>query len=209
MLSQKSGRRPTSSAVTRSAMVSVMLLGTAALAGCTTTEGTNAFSDIGTFEREVMTETMMGMGVIDRTEKPETENRRGPLVLPKNANALPSPQQSGESKVALLPEDSGTVRLDASGLSEEDVRRLRNARVVDATTLSGRPLTPEEQRKLTARMTAAQLQAGQRPLYLPPVEYFTTVKGKDMVCLASSGELVPLDDAACPPAIRNALAQGQ
>lgn len=209
MFSQKSGRRPASSAVTRSAMVSVILLGTAVLAGCTTTEGTNAFSDIGTFEREVMTETLMGVGMIDRTEKPETENRRGPLVLPKDGATLPSPEQQRSNTASLLPEDSGTVRLDTRGLSEEDVRRLRNARVVDTNTLSGRPLTPEEQRKLTARMTAAQLKAGPRPLYLPPEKYFTTVQGKDMVCLAANGELVPLDDAACPPAIRRALAQSR
>ena len=49
----------------------------------------------------------------------------------------------------------GEVRLDTPGHSEADIRRLRNARVVDLRTLDGRPLTDEEARKLTARMTAA------------------------------------------------------
>src|SRR5690606_22189402 len=89
--------------------------------------------------------------------------------------------------------------------SEDDLKRLRNARVVDLRTLSGRPLTDAEARQLTARMTAAQLKSGPRPLYLPPDEYFTTVGGKDTICLAKNGELVPLDDAACPEEIRKAL----
>jgi hypothetical protein len=107
--------------------------------------------------------------------------------------------------VALLPVDSGKVQIDSTGLTEEDIKRLRNARVVDLRTLSGRPLTDVEARQLTARMKAARLKSGPRPLYLPPEEYFTTVKGQDLVCLAKNGDLVPLTDASCPPEIRKAL----
>ena len=47
-------------------------------------------------------------------------------------------------------------------------------------------------------------------LYLPPEEYFTTVQGKDTVCLSQSGDVVPVTDKACPPEIRKALlAQAQ
>jgi hypothetical protein len=97
------------------------------------------------------------------------------------------------------------VQIDTAGLSDEDLKRLRNARVVDLRTLSGRPLTDAEAKQLTARMTAAQLKSGPRPLYLPPDEYFTVVGGKDTVCLAKNGDLVPLNDESCPPEIRKAL----
>ena len=46
---------------------------------------------------------------------------------------------------------------------------------------------------------------GPRPLYLPPEEYFTTVKGQDTVCLAANGEIVPVTDKACPAEVRKAL----
>jgi hypothetical protein len=59
-------------------------------------------------------------------------------------------------------------------------------------------------------MTAAKLKGGPRPLYLPPEEYFTTVQGKDTVCLAADGAIVPINDKACPPEVRKALlAQAQ
>ncbi len=208
MLSGLTGRRPVLRAVTRGGMLPLGLILGLGLSACTTTEGTNAFADIGTFEREVMTETMKGMGMMDREKKPETENRRGPLVMPKATAALPNPDvKRTDSIVAALPEDSSRVQIDATNLSDEDIKRLRNARVVDPRTLSGRPLTEAETRQLTARMTAAKLKSGPRPLYLPPDDYFfTTVKGKDTVCLAANGELVPLDDKACPPEIRKALA---
>lgn len=102
---------------------------------------------------------------------------------------------------------SGNAQIDTRGLSQEDLSRLRNARVIDLHTLDGRPLTDEEAKKLTAKFKSAQLKGGPRPLYLPPEQYFTTVKGKDTVCLAANGELVPLDDKACPPEIRKALAK--
>ncbi len=49
-----------------SALLGATLLG---LAACTTVEGTNAFKDGNTFEREVMSETLRGLGVLEREEK--------------------------------------------------------------------------------------------------------------------------------------------
>lgn len=199
------GRRPAFAAVTRAGLLSAALLVGLGLSACTTVEGTNALTDPVTFEREVMTATAQGLGLVPRQAKEETNVRRAPLVLPKDTTALPLPT---EAQTAALPVDSDTVQIDASNLSAEDLRRLRNARVVDARTLGGRPLTEAETRALTARMSAAnmaQLTAGKRPLYLPPDEYFTTVAGKDTVCLATDGELVPLSDPKCPPEIRKAL----
>ena len=69
-----------------------------------------------------------------------------------------------------------------------------------------RPLTDVEAKQLTARMTAAQRKDNSaRPLYLPPDEYFTTVGGTDLICLAKSGDLVPLESKECPAEIRDAL----
>jgi hypothetical protein len=206
MLQVVSGRRPALKAVSRAGLLSLSLILSAGLAACTTTEGTNAFSDIGTFEREVMTETMKGMGMMDREGKDENIQPRGPLVLPKSATLPPPVEKSASSAAALLPVDSSNSQIDARNLTEADIKRLRNARVVDLRTLDGRPLTDAESRQLTARFSAAQLRGGPRPLYLPPEEYFTTVKGQDMVCLAANGELVPLSDKSCPPEIRKALA---
>ncbi len=205
MLSDLTGRRPSFKAVTRGGLLTVGLMLGLGLSACTTTEGTNALSDVGTFEREVLTETMKGMGIMDREEKPENAERRGPLVLPKSNASLPAPQEASKS-AELLPEDSNNVQIDTSNISEADLKRLRNAKVVDLRTLNGRPLTDVEAKQLTARMTAAKLKGGPRPLYLPPEEYYTTVKGQDLVCLAANGELVPLTDKSCPPDVRKALA---
>lgn len=173
------------------------------LSACTTVEGTNAFVDAGTFEREVMNETLKGLGVLDREEKTEIETARAPLVLPNQSDNLPTPTDRNSDA---LPEDSDTVQIDVTGISEEMLQRLRNARVVDLRSLSGRPLTEAETRQLTAKMTADRLQAGgPRPLYLPPDQYFTTVDNLDLICLAANGDLVPLEDPRCPPAIRAAL----
>jgi hypothetical protein len=202
MRSFSTGRRPALSAVTRTALISLGLLAGLSVSACTTTEGTNAMGDFGTFEREVMTSTLEGFGVIDRPEKEETNQRRAPLVLPKDGS-LPAPKEA--TQVAALPEDSDSVQIDTSSLTEEDLKRLRNARVVDLRTLSGRPLTEEETRQLTARMTAAQLKSGPRPLYLPPDEYFTTVDGQDTVCMTKAGELVPLNHKDCPYEIKDAI----
>lgn len=207
MLSDLTGRRPNFKAVTRGGLLTVGLVLGLGLSACTTTEGTNALTDVGTFEREVLTETMKGMGMMDREEKPENAERRGPLVLPKSSASLPQPQDAkGDKAASLIPEDSSRVQIDTSNISEADLKRLRNARVVDLRTLSGRPLTEVETKQLTARMTAAKLKGGPKPLYLPPDEYYTTVKGQDMVCLAANGELVPLTDKSCPPEVRKALA---
>lgn len=175
-----------------------------ALGACTTVEGTNAFTDFGTFEREVMTSTLQGVGVIPQEDKPELHSPRAPLVLPNDGSALPPPSQSRASE---LPEDSDTVQIDVAGISQADLDRMRNARVVDIRSVSGRPLTAEESRQLAARMQAGGIvtQQGERPLYLPPDEYFTTINNQDLICLAPNGDLVPLNDPSCPPEIRAAL----
>lgn len=190
------------------AAISVAGLMFAALGACTTVEGTNAFTDVGTFEREVMTSTLQGVGIIPQDNKPELESPRAPLVLPADSDSLPPPT---ESRVAELPEDSDTVQIDAAGISEADLQRLRNARVVDMRSVSGRPLSEEETRQLQSRMQAGGISTrqGDRPLYLPPDEYFTTVNNQDTVCLAANGDLVPLNDPACPPEIRAALQASQ
>ena len=176
------------------------------ISACTTVEGTNAFVDAETFEREVMSETLRGLGVIDRENKPEIETPRARLVMPNQTGSLPAPT---EGNLSALPEDSDTVQIDMTNISEEDLRRLRNARVIDLRSLSGRPLTEAETRQLTARMAGERLSHnGRRPLYLPPDRYFTTVNNVDLICLAPNGDLVPLDDPACPPEIRAALQQG-
>lgn len=201
--------RPVVSRLFRAAILSVALLAPVVLTACTTVEGTNALVDPGTFEREVMNTTLVGVGVIGRADaKDDSVERRGPLVLPRQAAGatLPAPTNS---RVAELPVDSDSVQIDASNLTAQDVANLRNARVVDPRALSGRPLTEAETRQLTARMRAANMAqlAGktQRPLYLPPDEYFTTVGGSQMVCKASNGDLVSINDDRCPQDIRDAL----
>lgn len=198
-----SGRSSAFLAVTRAGLLSLAVVAGLALSACTTTEGTNAMTDFGTFEREVMTETLVGLGGMPREQKEEPTTPRAPLVLPKDTRALPPPQE--DTAVAMLPEDSKKVQIDATNLSEEDLKRLRNARVVDLRTLSGRPLTDKEAQILTARMTAARLKPGARPLYLPPEEYFTTVSGTDLICQSKSGDLVPINSKECPEEIRKAL----
>lgn len=174
------------------------------LSACTTVEGTNALTSVATFEREVMTETLKGLGVIDRTEKPELSQRRSPLVLPKNGSALPTPTE--DTAAAALPADSDAVQIDTTGLTDDDLRLLRNARVVDLRSVSGRPLTEAEAKQLTARMVLARNHTGARSLIVPPDEYFTTSQdGKQLVCLAGNGDLVAIDDPACPAEIRRAL----
>jgi len=207
MLHKVSGRRPALQAVSRAGLLSLtLILSAAGLSACTTTEGTNAMSDIGTFEREVMNGTLQGMGMMDREQKDENIQPRAPLVLPKNASLPPPVDAKADTAEAQLPVDAKNAQIDARNLTDEDIKRLRNARVVDLRTIDGRPLTDEEARQLTARFKAAKLAPGARPLYLPPEEYFTTVKGQDTVCLAPNGELVPLNDKSCPPEIRKALA---
>lgn len=189
----------------RTGFVATALFVAFGLGACTTVEGTNALVDAQTFEREVANETLQGLGMLPRKGKPSIKSARAPLVLPKDTASLPSPRKSDTAD--LLPEDSDKVQIDVTNLTEEDLRRLRNARVVDLRTYAGRPLTEAETKQLTARMTAARLKAkkSSRPLYLPPDDYFTTISGQDLICLAANGDLVPLDDSACPPEIRAAL----
>jgi len=202
------GQRPTAKRLARAAILAFALFGGGLLAGCTTVEGTNALVDAGTFEREVMSETLRGVGMLDREEKPEITSARAPLALPRNSQSLPPP--SSQTAAAQLPVDSRNVQIDTSNLSPVELERLRNARVItDPRSMSGRPLTETETTMLTARMKAVQVRSGPRPLYLPPDSYFTTVRGQAMVCMAKSGELVPLSDPTCPPEIRAALAARQ
>lgn len=188
----------------RIAASAVILLGAAGLSACTTTEGTNAFSDGATFEREVMSSTARGLGLIPGDTKPDPTNNRGPLVLPKDTTSLPAPQE--DRTAALLPEDSSEVKVSTAGLSQEDLSQLRNARIVDINTPDGRPLTEAEVRKLTARMKAYSTNA-KRSIFVPPEQYFevTTGEKQNLVCLAANGDLVAVNDPACPESIRKAL----
>ncbi|GHA31009.1 hypothetical protein GCM10007989_28690 [Devosia pacifica] len=185
------------------AVCGMLLVG--ALAACTTVEGTNALTDVGTFEREVMTSTAQGLGLVPKGDEKADPQPRAPLALPRDMQSLPQPSQSVAQS---LPENRDTAQINTAGLSEADIQNLRNARVVDLRSFSGRPLTEEEARTLTARMTAAGMNVsaqGERPLYLPPERYFTVVGGRNMVCRTAQGELVPLDDNRCPSEVRNAV----
>jgi hypothetical protein len=189
----------------RGALFGSLILMGPLLNACTTTEGTNALVDPVTFEREVMRPTLEGLDILPKSEKPPPNIRRGPLVMPKQTAYLPPPTTQD---VAALPPDNGAVQIDTTGLTDQDMQRLRNARVVDLNTLAGRPLTAAEQKQLTARMQMAHMDIAtnsERPLAMPPASYFTNVGGKDTVCKAANGELVSLNDKRCPDAIRNAL----
>ncbi|MEO5808172.1 hypothetical protein [Devosia sp.] len=194
------------SAVTRTGLVALTLLITGVLAACTTVEGTNALTDPGTFEREVMTPTAQGFGLVGKGPgKEEPKTPRAPLAWPRNGTQLPAPTTSVASA---LPVDSDSVQIDTTNLTEADMTRLRNARVVDLRTLSGRPLTEAETRQLTAGMRAANMDikaGGARPLYLPPEDYFVDVGGRDAICKAKDGSLVPINSNQCPAEIREAL----
>lgn len=186
-------------------VASIALLLAVGLGACTTVEGTNAFTSFDTFEREVATETLKGLGMMERETKETIKTARAPLALPKDPTAMPQPTKENPH---LIPQDSDKVRIDVSGLTDEDMSRLRRARVVDLRSLSGRPLTDAEAAKLTARMRAANVsitENSSRPLYLPPEEYFTTVNDQEFICLAENGDLVSLNDPACPAEIRSAL----
>lgn len=182
-----------------------------ALAACTTVEGTNALTDVGTFEREVMSSTARGVGLIPgEAPKEDLTKPRAPLVLPGSAQSLPPPASA--TATARLPANSDTVQLDTTSLSEADVQRLRNAKVVDMRSVSGRPLTEAEARALTARMQRANMSVtvnNQRPLYLPPEEYFTRVGDADLVCAVGNGEIVSINDPKCPASVRNAIRAAQ
>ncbi|MGV3490772.1 MAG: hypothetical protein ACO1OG_05550 [Devosia sp.] len=183
--------------------LAIVLLTGVGLSACTTTEGTNAFTDFGTFEREVMTSTAVGIGLVPREEKPDPTNPRGPLVMPKSGQALPAPTEN--STIAMLPEDSSTVQLDATGLSAEDLARAKRTKVVTVATPDGRPLTAAELQALTSRMKEFRF-TRKRSIYTPPEQYFSVnANQQDLVCLAAGGELVSVNDPACPPEIRKLL----
>lgn len=189
-----------------SALLGASFLG---LAACTTVEGTNAFKDGNTFEREVMTETLRGLGIMEREEKEDISAPRAPLVLPKDTKFLPIPTKTAS---AALPEDSDEVRLDETQLTENEIRLIRGARVVDLSGAKGRAFTPKEAKEVARRFREQRLiyqqalkSGNKRPLYLPPEKYFTKVGGQDLICLAENGDLVPLDSPLCPPEIREAL----
>lgn len=187
----------------RSAFFCAILLAAGGLSACTTTEGTNAFTDIGTFEREVMTSTAQGLGLVPREEKPDPTNPRGPLVLPKDGQALPAPSE--DTKVAMLPADSSTVKVDTTGLTPADLERAKRTKVVSLQTPDGRPLTASELQALTARMKEFRV-SKQRSIYTPSEQYFQVgTSTQDLVCLAANGSLVSVNDPACPPEIRKAL----
>ena len=189
--------------VRRSAYLAAILLVATSLAACTTTEGTNAFTDIGTFEREVMTSTARGVGLIPKEEKPDPTNPRGPLVLPKAGQALPAP--TTETAVAMLPEDSATVKVDTTGLTAEDLARAKRTKVVSLQTPDGRPLTAAELQTLTSRMKEYRV-SQKRSIYTPPEQYFTvSTNQQDLVCLNRNGDLVSVNDPSCPPEIRKSL----
>ena len=187
----------------RTASVAAIVLVAMGLSACTTTEGTNAFTDIGTFEREVMTSTAQGIGLVPKEEKPDPTNPRGALVMPKAGQPLPAPTE--DTAVAMLPEDSNSVKIDTTGLTEADLARAKRTKVVSLQTPDGRPLTQAELKALTARMKEFRVSQN-RSIYTPPEEYFTvTANQRDLVCLAASGDLVSVNDPACPPEIRKAL----
>lgn len=210
MRNRLTGQNAALRAASRAGLASLGLLLALALAACTTVEGTNALTDPATFEREVMNTTARGVGLIPgETPKPELTQARAPLALPKAGQALPAP--STEVAAAQLPKDSDNVQIDTSNLTEADLARLRNAKVVDLRSISGRPLTESETKVLMARLRNANadvtVKTGDRPLYLPPDEYFTRVGDADLVCAAPNGNLVSIRDPQCPEDVRKALAR--
>jgi hypothetical protein len=191
----------------RIAAFAAILLVSAGLSACTTTEGTNAFTSAQTFETEVMDSTAQGLGLIPKPVKPDPTNPRGPLVIPKSTSVLPAPET--ETVAAQLPEDNAQPKIDTNGLSSADVERLRHVRVVDVNTPDGRPLTAAELQKMTARMKGFTLNS-KRSIFTPPEQYFSLTAGQqDLVCLAKNGDLVSVNDPSCPIEIRNALLKKQ
>ncbi len=181
----------------------LMLTATSALAACTTVEGTNAFVDPVTFEREVMRPTLQGVGLVPAEEKAPLTGERSPLVMPSSGTTAPPPTQSSAS----IPEDSDDVVVDTASLTTADLQALRTGTVVSSAAPSGRPLTEAEARELAAR--SAVLSGSQRNIYLPPAEYFQTVNGQQMICQAANGQLVAITDPSCPADVRAALAARQ
>ena len=191
----------------RIAMAGAMIVVAASLPACTTVEGTNALVDVGTFEREVGQETLKGLGVIDREVKEPIAAPRGLLALPKSGTEVPPPSE--ETEYAMLPENSDQAKIDSTGLSNEEIARIRKIIVFDGRAESGRKLTSAEIVQVTRNIEAGRLRLtlnSAPELWVPDDSYFTaTINGQDAVCLAPNGDLVSLDDPACPPAIRAQL----
>lgn len=197
--------KSTGVAMRRSLRLALAGIGAAlALSACTTIEGTNALTDPMTFEREVLRTTLAGVGVIDQDTKAPVVVERGPLVVPAAGTTPPPPSQS----VAAIPEDSDRVTIDAAGLTTADLEMLRQGRVIGSGSITGRPLTDAETRQLATRIAAYRRAQGaeERNIYLPPEEYFNRVGGESLICLASNGDLVSVQDPRCPPDVRAALA---
>ncbi len=117
------GRHSRVSVAARAGMMAVALLATLALGACTTVEGTNALTDFGTFERDVMNTTARGIGLIPgEAPKADLTQARAPLALPRSGNELPVP--ANQSAAAQLPADSNTVKIDTSSLSEADLAKI-------------------------------------------------------------------------------------
>ncbi len=187
----------------RSATLAALLIVSAGLSACTTTEGTNAFASPQTFETEVMDSTAQGLGLIPAPVKPDPTNPRGPLVMPKSTTDLPAPTK--DTTTAMLPADSDKVSVDTAQLSQADIERLRKVRVVSTETPDGRPLTAAELKQMTGRLKSFQI-SKKHSLFTPPEQYFSVTNGQpDLVCLSNAGVLVPVNDPTCPPEIRQAL----
>ncbi len=188
----------------RTFAVAAMALVSLGLAACTTTEGTNAFTSAQTFENEVLDPAAAGIGLIPGPPpKPDPTNPRGPLVLPKDTSVLPPP--TTDTTTAMLPADNGKPKVDTTGLSAADVDRLKHVRVVDLDTPDGRPLTAAELKQIIGKMKAFTL-SHTHSLFTPPEQYFSLDNNhQDLVCLAKNGDLVSVNDPACPVEIRNAL----
>lgn len=205
----KTGHQAALRATTRAGSAALAIVLALALGACTTVEGTNALTDAGTFEREVMSSTARGIGLIPgAAPKEDLTQARAPLVLPQSNQALPAPVS--QTAAAQLPTNSDNAQIDITNLSEADLQRLRNARVVDLRSMSGRPMTDAEARALTSRMREANVDVrvnAERPLYMPPAEYFTRVGDADLICSAPGGALVSINDPQCPEEVRKALRQ--
>ena len=176
MLSGLTGRRPTIRAVTRAGLLTAGLLLGLGLSACTTTEGTNALSDIGTFEREVLTETMKGMGVHGARGEGGAPSAAARWFCPRPARCLRRTEASRRRAAAQDFDQRSDRHLQPLGGRPAAPAQRPGRRPAHPL---GPPLTDVEAKQLTARMTAAKLNGGPRPLYLPPEEYFTTVKGQD------------------------------
>jgi hypothetical protein len=205
MASERAGRAGWVSAfLLKPLLMAAAIAGVMALGACTTDEGTNALVSPYAFEHEVMDPTLQGLDILPPDPSKPPPKPRAPLVLPKQTATLPPP--ATRTAAAALPTDSSDPMVSTAGLTQADLANLRNARVIDLTSLIGRELTAKERRQLAAELVAAnQERSGNRPLTLPPASYFTSYKGVNAVCKAADGTLVAISDPRCPEKIQHAL----